>query len=358
MPLARPPQSITLWRVRSAVPQSQAAPARFSRKARELLERLSLDSNAFNGRGLVRSKDLAPAPGLERAATTPARAGKAPSAARPEPIAATGASFRTEPLPRTKRTEANYLRSAYDNTLMSTVTVSCPSRGLRAAAGEHPRSGGLTGIILYEAARLVRKYPTFNAFYAHDNAHYYEAVNIGFAVDAGHGLKVPVIHHADRKGMAEIVAEMRELMIDYVEDKLPLEALAGATFTVTDLSGEGVSAFHPLINQGQSAILGICAEVFPPGSREGTFNLVLSFDHQLSEGRTAARFLNDLRERLGAYESAMRPEVDGDVDEPRCERCHTTVAELHDLDPSSHFLIQTCRLRWVCQTDLHHLPAG
>ncbi len=326
----------------AAVAQSQSPPARFSRKARELLDRQGLDANAFNGHGLVRSKDLASPPRRERAQATSGLPGEVSSAARPEPVAASGVAYRTERLPRTKRTEANYLRSAYNNTLLSAVTVSCPTRGFRSTAGEPSQSGATaTATILFEAARLLRKYPAFNAYCAHGSAHYYDDVNIGFAVDAGRGLKVPVIHHADRKGMVEIVAETRDLMIAYLEDKLTLEALAGATFTVTDLSGEGVSAFHPLINQGQSAILGICAEVFPPGSRVGTFNLVLSFDHQLSDGRTAARFLNDLRERLGAYESVMRPKVESDVARPCCARCHTTVAELHDLDPSSHFLIQT-----------------
>jgi 2-oxoglutarate dehydrogenase E2 component (dihydrolipoamide succinyltransferase) len=322
--------------------QSQSPPARFSRKARELLDRQGLDAKTFNGHGLVRSKDLASPAAREQAKSTSGLPGEVSSFARTEPVAATGVAYRSERLPRTKRTEANYLRSAYDNTLMSTVTVSCPTRGFRTAAGEPAHSGATaTAIILFEAARLLRKYPDFNAYCAHGSVHYYDDVNIGFAVDAGRGLKVPVIHHADRKGMGEIVAETRDLMIAYLENKLTLQALAGATFTVTDLSGEGVSAFHPLINQGQSAILGVCAEVFVPGSRLGTFNLILSFDHQLSDGRTAARFLNDLRERLGAYESVMRPKVESEVVQPRCARCHTSAIELRELDPSSHFLIQT-----------------
>ncbi len=295
----------------------------------------------FEGRGLVRTIDLSTAGNQPKGpAITETRASSVTG--RSEPVAATGVAYRTEGLPRSKRTEANYLRSASSNTLLSTVTVSCPTCGLRSLASESSRSGGsLSSIIVFEAARLMRKYPAFNAFYADSGSHYYEDVNVGFALDAGRGLKVPVIRHADRKGMSEIVGEMRELMVAYLEDRLPLDALAGGTFTVTDLSGEGVSAFHPLINQGQSAILGVCAEVHPPGSREGTFNLVLSFDHQLSEGRTAARFLNDLRERLGAYESVMRPEKKAVVAQPRCSRCHTTVAELDELDPAGHFLIQT-----------------
>ncbi len=328
----------------AAVPRSPASPARFSRRARESLERHGLDPNAFDGRGLVRSKDLAATLGRAETGPESAPAGPPESATVREPIAAMGVPFRTEPLPRSKRTEVSYLRSAYENNLMSSVTVSCRTRGLRDSVREATGSAdGVTAIILFEVARLARKYPIFNAFHADGSVHFYEEVNVGFAIDAGHGLKVPVIHLADRKGIAEITDELRELVVAYLEDKLPVQALTGGTFTVTDLSAEGVSAFHPLINRGQSAILGISAEVFPPGGREGTFNLVLSFDHQLAEGRTAARFLNDLRQRLGSYEFAIKRDDGDDAGDPRCARCDRTAAELHKLDPNRHFLLPSVR---------------
>jgi hypothetical protein len=59
----------------------------------------------------------------------------------------------------------------------------------------------------------------------------------------------------------------------------------------------------------------------------GTFNLVLAFDHQLAEGRTAARFLNDLRERLAFHESSP-PRGGGAAEEPRCARCQAGFADL------------------------------
>jgi pyruvate/2-oxoglutarate dehydrogenase complex dihydrolipoamide acyltransferase (E2) component len=325
-------------------PRSPSPPARFSRKARELLEQVGLAREAFEGFGLLRSKDLVRPPEWPEAGSTSPPADEALSAARPKPSTASGVAYRIKPLMRSKRTEAKYLRSAHNNALLSAVTVSCPTGGLRGAARESALSGdNVTAIIVFEAARLLRKYTNFNAFYADGDAHYYEDVNIGFAVDAGRGLKVPVIHHADRKGIVEITTEMRELVVAYLADELPVKALTLGTFTVTDLSGEGVATFHPLINQGQSAILGICAEVFPPGSREGTFNLVLSFDHQLSEGRVAAQFLNDLRERIGSYESVLNRKEAGVTEEARCARCYRTATELHKLDPYRHFLIQTVR---------------
>jgi pyruvate/2-oxoglutarate dehydrogenase complex dihydrolipoamide acyltransferase (E2) component len=225
------------------------------------------------------------------------------------------------------------------------VTVACRTRGFRAAARRQAAIGeSATAVFVFEVARLLRKYPTFNAFYADDLIYLYEDVNVGFAIDAGRGLKVPVIHHADCKTIAEIAGEMRELLVGYLDDQLPVEALAGGTFTITDLSGEGVFAFHPLINRGQSAILGIGSEVFAPGARGGLFNLILSFDHQLSEGRTAARFLNELRQRLEWYE-ASQPVPDGpaasaEAEDACCVRCRMTPEEL---EPHGHYLVQTVR---------------
>jgi pyruvate/2-oxoglutarate dehydrogenase complex dihydrolipoamide acyltransferase (E2) component len=317
-------------------PEGAPRPARFSTSARELVRQLGLDERLFEGQGLVRSRDVLAA----TAEGGPSRAVAAPTApaAPPVPIAAAGVATRAERLPRAKRTEAKYLRSGRDTTLASAVTITCPTRGFREAAGRHPAvAGNPTAVIVSEAARLLRKYPAFNAFHADGEVRYYEQVNVGFAVDAGRGLKVPVVRDADRKTIAEVADEMRELVVAYLEDRLPVGALAGGTFTLTDLSGEGVSAFHPLINQGQSAILGVCAET-PSAGGAGAFNLVLAFDHQLAEGRTAARFLNDLRERLASYEAAVPRAGDSSAEEPRCARCR---AGFSDLAGRGLHLVQT-----------------
>jgi hypothetical protein len=128
---------------------------------------------------------------------------------------------------------------------------------------------------------------------------------------------------------------MQTLLLDYLENRLSLESMAGGTFTITDLSNEGVSTFHPLINQGQAAILGIGAEFFPPGSREGFFNLILAFDHQLAAGRSAAGFLRDLAQRLQAYEATLQFELDNrnSQEELHCARCLTPLSRLQRLDP-------------------------
>ena len=333
------------------------ASTRFSRKALERLKQLGLDEEAFEGRGLVRLGDLEPNPEAPAALTAATSAPAAASAAVP----ASGVSSRREPLSRAKRTEGRYLRSGFETTLASVVTVTCPTRGLRAAAGRLAAiEGNATALVVFEAARLLRKYPAFNAYHHDGAAYYYDEVNVGFAVDAGKGLKVPVVKNADAKGASETASEMRELVVAYLNDSLPVASLAGGTFTVTDLSGEGVTAFHPLINQGQSAILGVCAEVFPGGAREGWFNLVLAFDHQVSEGRAAAKFLGELRDRLAHYESAAPATAVGAHDaegEPSCARCGTGYRDLAanglpllqtvGADGSTRRLCKLCFEGWV-----------
>jgi pyruvate/2-oxoglutarate dehydrogenase complex dihydrolipoamide acyltransferase (E2) component len=308
-------------------------PTRISPAARELIRELGLDENDFAGRGLVRSRDVRP-PEKPQATAAAAAPGTGP-------VAATGVPVRSEPLARAKRTEARYLRSGFEGTLASVVTVTCPTRGLREATSRFPSLGGsASALVVFEAARLLRAYPALNAYHEDGRAHYYEEVNIGFAVDAGRGLKVPVVRNADTKGAARIADEMRELVVAYLDDALSVAALAGGTFTVTDLSGEGVTSFHPLINQGQSSILGVCAEVFPGGGPVGAFNLVLAFDHQLTEGRAAARFLGELRDRLAHYESAASGGAAGPYRsaEPRCSRCQ---AGFRERAADGHALVQT-----------------
>lgn len=330
----------------------QEAPSstpRFSREAAVLLQQHGLDPQRFVGYGLVRASDVL---ALLGAKSVPAPAAPGPPSMMPTrprtadaPIPAAGVPFRSEPLPRSKQTEIRYLASGYHNTLPSVVTVAVPTRGWRAAAAQGAHApGSTTAIILFEVARLLRHYPRFNGFYADGAAHLYEAVNIGFALDAGHGLKVPVIRQADTKSLPEIAGEMQAFLRGYLDNTLRVDDLTAGTFTITDLSSEGVLTFHPLINQGQAAILGIGSEYGGRvGSAEGSFTLILAFDHQLTEGRQAAQFLQELARRLQAYEAAMQAQP-SDTSEPHCALCLTSLSRLRQLDHGqrgAHFLLQT-----------------
>ena len=307
---------------------------RLSRKAREQLERSGISPESLANRGLIRVRDLTAPPAPDP--SPPAGAMVAPKTTGKREAPTPETPHRFEPLTRSKLFEARVLEGGTSSALTSVVTVSCPTRGLKAAARGSGSLGDSAALIIAETARLLRKYPVFNAFRHENRIGYYEEVNIGYAIDGGMGLKVPVIRGADGLTPGEIADRIRELVENYVADALPPSAMAGGTFTVTDLSGEGVFGFHPLISQGQAAILGIGGEFLPPGGGPGLFNLILAFDHRLTEGRAAARFLNDLRQRIMGYEAALSPDaapmaatVDAD---PNCDRCSRSLAQLKAAD--------------------------
>ena len=152
----------------------------------------------------------------------------------------------------------------------------------------------LLEVVIFESARLLVDFPDLNGYYARDKAWQYSAVAVGFAINLGRSLRVPVVHDAATLSQREIAQAVRDLSLRYLRDELQLADLTGGTFTVTDLSSHGVEHFVPVLNQRQSAILGICAE------RVGRRELVMTFDHRMTDGMRAGTFLSKLRERLEA----------------------------------------------------------
>ena len=315
----------------SADTTAQKPPARFSATAAALLRELGIDPAVFAGRGLIREQDVRGYQASAFGQQTPTPV----SSAAPQ-----GVPIRVEKQARSKKVEIRHLRAGWTSTLPSSVSVAVPTSGFFRDAVGQAAPGFASAAVIFETARLLRQYPIFNACYADDGTRYYESVNLGYAIDLGKGLKVPVIQNADRKSLHEIADEKQRYLVDYLADALPLECLVGGTFTLTDLSGEGVAHFQPMINEGQAAILGVCAEMFPAGAANGTYNLVLAFDHQLADGRTAAGFLRDLRERLIAHEAGLfrRPDQAEPAEEPSCSICLRPLSELED---SQHFLLRT-----------------
>lgn len=277
----------------SIAPKPPGGDTRFSGKAQALIDEHGIDPAEFAHLGLVRESDVL-----------------ALLSSRPSLLAKSGASSRvserSEPLPQRKVNETRYLSAGQNSGLASSVSVLCATRGLRALARRKAEWGGsLVAVLIHEAARLLPVYPPLNAWWQDGIAHYYDDVNIGVAVDSGHGIRVPVIRDAARKSLDEIVPELQELMRRSFKDGLDVDMVSDGTFTITDLSAEGVFGIAPMINYRQSAILSVGAEFFLPGVETGVFQLGLTFDHRLTEGRPASAFLRDLRERLRAIEAGL-----------------------------------------------------
>jgi pyruvate/2-oxoglutarate dehydrogenase complex dihydrolipoamide acyltransferase (E2) component len=188
---------------------------------------------------------------------------------------------------------AEVYRSAIPSMVALSVSGERSDARLRALA-QKVGAMSLLEIVIYESARLLVDFPDLNGYYARDKAWQYATVAVGFAINLGRSLRVPVVHEAATLSHRETAQVVRDLSLRYLRDELQLADLTGGTFTVTDLSSQGVEHFVPVLNQRQSAILGICAE------RGGRRDLVMTFDHRMTDGMRAGAFLTKLRERLEA----------------------------------------------------------
>ena len=135
--------------------------------------------------------------------------------------------------------------------------------------------------------------------------------NIGFAADTPLGLVVPVVRHADRKGIREIAAETAALAAKARDGKLGMGDMSGATFTISSLGGIGGTSFTPIVNAPEVAILGLSRAAVKP-VWDGTafaprlmLPLSLSYDHRVIDGALAARFNAFLVAVLGDLRRAM-----------------------------------------------------
>ena len=160
-----------------------------------------------------------------------------------------------------------------------------------------------TAQVVKACAWALTRHPFVNAKLVGDEIHLLPEINIGVAVALEEGLIVPVVHQADQKGIAEIAAELRDIVIRAREGELTTRDVTGGTFTVSNLGMFGIDRFTAIINPPESAILAVGQTVSRPAAMndEGdiglvpTLTLTLSVDHRVLDGVVAARFLQDLR---------------------------------------------------------------
>jgi len=165
----------------------------------------------------------------------------------------------------------------------------------------------LLGFVIKILARALKKYPEVNAS-LHPNGEnlilkkYY---NIGIAVDTPQGLVVPVIREVDRKSIFELAREMGEISNRARDGKLKPEDLQGGCISISSLGGIGGTAFTPIVNAPEVAILGITRARMTPVWDGKDFQprlmlpLDLSYDHRVIDGAQAARFVAHLTRSFG-----------------------------------------------------------
>jgi pyruvate dehydrogenase E2 component (dihydrolipoamide acetyltransferase) len=167
-------------------------------------------------------------------------------------------------------------------------------------------SPGYNDLLAMIVANALSQFPYMNARFSADgeSIEYLKPINMGMAVDTERGLLVTVIRDADKKGLQELGTEFRDLVKKARSGKASLEELSGSTFTITSLGIFRVDAFTPVINLPEAAILGVGRIKEKPVVKDGEIvarkmlTLSLVFDHRLTDGAPAARFLDYICELI------------------------------------------------------------
>ena len=164
--------------------------------------------------------------------------------------------------------------------------------------------------VMKAAAKALEEFPTFNSSLSDDGESLIlkKYVNIGIAVDTPNGLVVPVVRDVNKKGIIELSRELMEISGKAREGKLTASDMQGGCFTISSLGGIGGTAFTPIVNAPEVAILGVSKSDMKPKWNGKEFEprlmvpLSCSYDHRVIDGALAARFTAT----LAAYLSDIR----------------------------------------------------
>ncbi|NNG27347.1 MAG: dihydrolipoyllysine-residue acetyltransferase [Ignavibacteriaceae bacterium] len=164
----------------------------------------------------------------------------------------------------------------------------------------------VTAILLKVVAAALKVFPQFNSSIDMDSKEiiYKEYYNVGIAVDTEKGLIVPVVRNVDKKNILELAGDLTEISVKARDKKVTIEDMQGACFTISNLGGIGGTAFTPIVNSPEVAILGVSRGTYQPVYSEGEFvprlmlPLSLSYDHRIIDGADAARFIRWIVEAL------------------------------------------------------------
>ncbi len=158
----------------------------------------------------------------------------------------------------------------------------------------------INDLVMYAVIKVLPNHPVINSLMLGDKIHYYENIHLGFAVDTQRGLMVPTIKNAQNLSLLELSNEVKRLAYACRDNKVQVEELSGATFTVTNLGNFGIDDFTPVLNLPQTAILGLDRINFKPTEVDKEIKFVphiglsLTINHQVIDGVQGARFLQDL----------------------------------------------------------------
>ncbi len=295
----------------STPPEMPPAPAAPS--VRRMARELGVDINLVPGTGAggrISTDDVKAHVSRLIGAAAPSGA---PAAAEPLPDFTRWGEIDRQPMRAVRRKTAAHLSYAWatiPHVTQHDAADMTALEDLRARYGPSVEAAGgsltVTAILVKIAAAALKKFPQFNASVdtAAEEIIYKKYVHVGIAVDTDRGLLVPVIRDADRLTITSIAVALAQLSRKARDRKLTLDEMQGGTFSISNLGGLGGTAFTPIINAPEVAILGVSRGRTEPVWLDGQFvprlmlPLSLSYDHRVIDGADGVRFLRWVVEAL------------------------------------------------------------
>ena len=245
----------------------------------------------------------------------------APEISREEPAAAPvsqssqPSSNRMEervPMTRIRKTIANRLHSATQNTAMLTTFNEVDMSEILAMRASYKEAFekkysvklGFMSFFVKAAVESLKKFPTVNAYLDGDDIVYHAFCDVSVAVSSDRGLVVPVLRDAHKMGMHDIEKGIMDYAVRAQDGTLGIEEMSGGTFTISNGGVFGSLLSTPILNSPQSAILGMHKTQERPIAVNGEvvikpmMYLALSYDHRIIDGKEAVQFLISIKEAL------------------------------------------------------------
>jgi len=275
-------------------PRAAGAPVPSTPGARRLAAKLGVDIaevTPTGPRGRATEADVRARAEEREAAATPSASGL------PQPS-------RTGTLGGMRKSIADHMRGSLAQTAQLSFFLELDVTDAQRARKEASAGGEVTiamaHVLIKACAESLKRNPDLNSLLSDGNVQYFDQVNVGVAVALKGGLIVPVVRQADSKSISEIALETNELSASARDGNLKPDDMAGGTFTVSVLGS--VDGFTPILNAGQSAILGVGRSVEKPAVKNGDIvvremmTVSLTVDHQVIDGAVAAGFLRRLKQ--------------------------------------------------------------
>jgi 2-oxoglutarate dehydrogenase E2 component (dihydrolipoamide succinyltransferase) len=280
-----------------------------SPSASKILTEAGVDPASVAGTG--RDGRITKEDAQKAAATPPATAptpSPAPAAPTPAPIAVSGGYARQEhrqKMSRMRRTIAKRLVSAKNNTAMLTTFNEVDMAPLMAFREKYQDAFvkkygvklGFMSVFAKACAKVLLEMPDVNAFIDGEEVVYHDFADISIAISTPNGLVVPPIRNVESLGFHEVELTLKDLAAKARDGKLTMDEMTGGTFTITNGGVFGSLMSTPIINEPQSAILGMHAIKDRPVAINGEvvirpmMYLALSYDHRIIDGSTSVTFL-------------------------------------------------------------------